>query len=69
VLGDKVVPLRVTRSKDERLVFNYFHLLAPCVLKILIEELVDDRIERGNIEEATFSFARPFCAHDDYAVF
>jgi hypothetical protein len=44
-------------------------LLPPCVLKILVEELIDDRIERGNIEEATFSFARPFCAHDDYAVF
>jgi len=44
-------------------------LLPPCVLKILIEELVDDRIERCNIEEAPFSFARPLRAYDDYSVF
>jgi hypothetical protein len=36
---------------------------------MFIEELVDDRIKRINIEEATFSFARPLRAYDDYAVF
>lgn len=37
---------------------------------MFIEELVDDRIKRINIEEATFSFTRPFsCAYDDYSVF
>jgi hypothetical protein len=36
---------------------------------MFIEELVDDRIKRNNIEEAPFAFALPFCAHDDYAVF